>query len=117
MGTHRPYTLTRGMHCPDGMCGEGPNPRGDLSQRRVHPIQGEPLPLHDSHVTCCHTPSLQSLLNNSHYYHMAQADFANRGIDVGGVTLNLPNMMKQKSDSVKALTSGVAHLFKKNKVL
>ncbi len=47
---------------------------------------------------------------------MAQTDFANRGIDVGGVTLNLPNMMKQKTDSVKALTSGIAQLFKKNKV-
>ena len=47
---------------------------------------------------------------------MAQADFANRGIDCAGVTLNLPNMMKQKEDAVKALTSGIAQLFKKNKV-
>ena len=47
---------------------------------------------------------------------MACADFAKRGIDVEGVALNLPNMMKQKSDSVKALTSGIAQLFKKNKV-
>lgn len=59
----------------------------------------------------------KSLLNNSHYYHMAQSDFANRGIDVGeGVSLNLPVMMKAKEDSVKALTSGIAALFKKNKV-
>ena len=47
---------------------------------------------------------------------MAQADFAKRGIDCSGVSLNLPNMMKQKEDAVKQLTSGIAQLFKKNKV-
>lgn len=47
---------------------------------------------------------------------MAQADFTQRGIDCEGVSLNLPNMMKQKTDSVQALTSGIAQLFKKNKV-
>ena len=47
---------------------------------------------------------------------MAQSDFARRGIDCGGVTLNLPAMMKQKEDAVRGLTSGVAHLFKQNKV-
>jgi hypothetical protein len=46
------------------------------------------------------SPSLlQALLNNSHYYHMAQVDFANRGIDVDSVRLNLPNMMKQKESN------------------
>ena len=60
--------------------------------------------------------SLQALLNNSHYYHMAQVDFAKRGIDVASVSLNLPNMMKQKEDAVKQLTSGIGMLFKKNKV-
>ena len=55
-------------------------------------------------------------MNNSHYYHMAQVDFAKRGIDVGSVSLNLPNMMKQKEDAVKQLTSGIGMLFKKNKV-
>ena len=59
---------------------------------------------------------IQALLNNSHYYHMAQSDFANRGIDVGGVSLNLPAMMKQKEGAVTALTSGIGHLFKKNQV-
>ena len=32
------------------------------------------------------------------------------------VTLNLPNMMKQKTDAVKSLTTGIAGLFKANKV-
>ena len=31
-----------------------------------------------------------------------------------GVALNLDNVMKAKNDSVKALTGGIAHLFKKN---
>ena len=32
------------------------------------------------------------------------------------VTLNLDKMMEQKSAAVKALTGGIAHLFKQNKV-
>ena len=33
-----------------------------------------------------------------------------------GVTLNLDKMMQQKVNAVKALTGGIAHLFKQNKV-
>lgn len=68
--------------------------------------------------TCLNVGCIPSkaLLNNSHFYHMAKSDFANRGIEVSDVKLNLAGMMKQKSDSVKALTSGVAYLFKNNKV-
>eukprot|EP00732_Lithocolla_globosa_P003579 Lithocolla_globosa_v1_NODE_2942_length_1815_cov_36.972159.p1 type:complete len:486 gc:universal NODE_2942_length_1815_cov_36.972159:1759-302(-) len=58
----------------------------------------------------------KSLLNNSHYYHQALHDFAKRGIKVGGVTLDLPTMMKAKEDSVSGLTQGIEGLFKKNKV-
>lgn len=58
----------------------------------------------------------KSLLNNSHYYHMAKSDFANRGIEVDNVRLNLENLMKAKSKSVTALTGGIAMLFKNNKV-
>ena len=35
---------------------------------------------------------------------------------VDGVKLNLEKMMEMKSSSVKALTGGIAHLFKQNKV-
>lgn len=35
---------------------------------------------------------------------------------VGEVKLNLPAMMKQKEDAVTQLTSGIAYLFKNNKV-
>jgi dihydrolipoamide dehydrogenase len=46
---------------------------------------------------------------------VAEKDFAGWGIDAS-VKLNLPNMMKQKADSVGQLTKGVEFLFKKNKV-
>ncbi|CAH1783523.1 unnamed protein product, partial [Owenia fusiformis] len=59
----------------------------------------------------------KSLLNNSQLYHQAASqDFVNRGIDVGAVKLNLPKMMEVKAGTVKALTGGIAHLFKQNKV-
>lgn len=59
----------------------------------------------------------KSLLNNSHYYHMAHAgDLNSRGITVENVTLDLEKMMGQKSSAVKSLTGGIAQLFKKNKV-
>lgn len=35
---------------------------------------------------------------------------------MSGVRLNLEKMMEQKSNAVKALTGGIAHLFKQNKV-
>ncbi|KAK9718778.1 Pyridine nucleotide-disulfide oxidoreductase [Popillia japonica] len=59
----------------------------------------------------------KSLLNNSHYFHMAHSeDFKNRGIIVDNVRLDLNVLMNAKSTSVKALTGGIAQLFKKNKV-
>lgn len=59
----------------------------------------------------------KSLLNNSHYYHMAHSGELNsRGIIVGDVRPDLGKMMAMKEKSVKALTGGIAQLFKKNKV-
>ncbi|XP_034186719.1 dihydrolipoyl dehydrogenase, mitochondrial [Osmia lignaria lignaria] len=59
----------------------------------------------------------KSLLNNSHYYHMAHSgDLKNRGVLVENVKLDLDKLMEQKRTVVKALTSGIAGLFKKNKV-
>lgn len=40
----------------------------------------------------------------------------NPSILVSGISLNLEKMMAQKSGAVKALTGGIAHLFKQNKV-
>lgn len=59
----------------------------------------------------------KSLLNNSHYYHMAHSgELNNRGIICGDVRPDLAKMMAMKEKSVKALTGGIAQLFKKNKV-
>uniref|UniRef100_A0A8P4K3F1 Dihydrolipoyl dehydrogenase n=1 Tax=Dicentrarchus labrax TaxID=13489 RepID=A0A8P4K3F1_DICLA len=60
---------------------------------------------------------LCALLNNSYLYHLAHGkDFESRGIEISGISLNLEKMMAQKSGAVKALTGGIAHLFKQNKV-
>ncbi|KAJ8381671.1 hypothetical protein SKAU_G00024490 [Synaphobranchus kaupii] len=69
--------------------------------------------------TCLNVGCIPSkaLLNNSYLYHLAHGkDFQSRGIEISGITLNLEKMMSQKSGAVKALTSGIAHLFKQNKV-
>jgi len=68
--------------------------------------------------TCLNVGCIPSkaLLNNSYYYHMAQDDFKSRGIEVDNVRLNLDQMMAAKSGAVKALTGGIAHLLKQNKV-
>jgi dihydrolipoamide dehydrogenase len=67
--------------------------------------------------TCLNVGCIPSkaLLHASELYEMAAKDFGGWGIDAS-VTLNLPNMMKQKADSVGGLTKGVEFLFKKNKV-
>uniref|UniRef100_A0A8C9Y9A9 Dihydrolipoyl dehydrogenase n=1 Tax=Sander lucioperca TaxID=283035 RepID=A0A8C9Y9A9_SANLU len=69
--------------------------------------------------TCLNVGCIPSkaLLNNSYLYHMAHGkDFESRGIEISGLSLNLEKMMAQKSGAVKALTGGIAHLFKQNKV-
>lgn len=59
----------------------------------------------------------KSLLNNSHYYHMVHSgDLKNRGVIVDNLRLDLDKLMEQKRNVVKALTGGIAGLFKKNKV-
>src|SRR5580704_7440583 len=67
--------------------------------------------------TCLNVGCIPSkaLLHASELYELAEKDFAGWGIDAS-VTLNLPNMMKQKAESVGQLTKGVEFLFKKNKV-
>jgi len=67
--------------------------------------------------TCLNVGCMPSkaLLHASELYEMALKDFAGLGIETA-VGLNLPNMMKQKADSVAQLTKGIEFLFKKNKV-
>ncbi len=57
----------------------------------------------------------KSLLHASEMFDLANKDFAGLGIEVTP-KLNLPTMMKQKTDSVGQLTKGIEFLFKKNKV-
>merc|ERR1719414_181204 len=69
--------------------------------------------------TCLNVGCIPSkaLLNNSHLYHMAaHKDMEKRGIEFDNLKLNLDTMMGAKSSAVKALTGGIAHLFKQNKV-
>uniref|UniRef100_A0A4W4F235 Dihydrolipoyl dehydrogenase, mitochondrial n=1 Tax=Electrophorus electricus TaxID=8005 RepID=A0A4W4F235_ELEEL len=69
--------------------------------------------------TCLNVGCIPSkaLLNNSYLYHLAHGkDFENRGIEIKEISLNLEKMMAQKSGAVKALTGGIAHLFKQNKI-
>ncbi|MGZ5966003.1 MAG: dihydrolipoyl dehydrogenase [Caulobacteraceae bacterium] len=66
--------------------------------------------------TCLNVGCIPSkaLLHASEMFEIARTDFAGLGID-GAVSLNLPNMQKQKDVSVDQLTKGIEFLFKKNK--
>ena len=67
--------------------------------------------------TCLNVGCIPSkaLLHASELYEMAIKDFAGMGIEVKP-TLNLPQMLANKAESVTALTKGVEFLMKKNKV-
>ena len=66
--------------------------------------------------TCLNVGCMPSkaLLHASELYEMAAKDFVGLGIEVAP-KLNLVQMMKQKAESVTALTKGIEFLFKKNK--
>ncbi|MEX6632458.1 dihydrolipoyl dehydrogenase [Hyphococcus lacteus] len=68
--------------------------------------------------TCLNVGCIPSkaLLHASQLYEIAEKDFAGLGIKTSGVSLDLPQMLKQKDDAVDALTNGVEFLMKKNKV-
>ncbi|KAG1849050.1 hypothetical protein C8R48DRAFT_729443 [Suillus tomentosus] len=68
--------------------------------------------------TCLNVGCIPSkaMLNNSHIYHQTKHDLQKRGIDVAGVSLNLPQMLQAKEQSVVGLTKGIEMLFKQNKV-
>tara|TARA_R110002051_G_scaffold3894_1_gene20732 strand:- start:4061 stop:5467 length:1407 start_codon:yes stop_codon:yes gene_type:complete len=67
--------------------------------------------------TCLNVGCMPSkaLLHASELYEAANSEFAALGIEVSP-KLNLVQMMKQKAESVEALTKGIEFLFKKNKV-
>jgi len=60
-------------------------------------------------------PSKALLQSSEHFEHAGHA-FQEHGIDVAGLALNLPQMLKRKDTVVKQNNEGILFLFKKNKV-
>ncbi len=60
-------------------------------------------------------PSKALLQSSEHFEHAGHA-FAEHGIDIKGLTLNLPQMLSRKSTVVKQNNDGILYLFKKNKI-
>jgi dihydrolipoamide dehydrogenase len=68
--------------------------------------------------TCLNVGCIPSkaLLQSSENFHLAAHGFAEHGIEIGKMSLNMGQMMARKDKIVDQLTGGVAYLFKKNKV-
>jgi dihydrolipoamide dehydrogenase len=66
--------------------------------------------------TCLNVGCIPSkaLLESSENYERAMHKFADHGIQLSGVKVDMPTMQKRKDKIVDQLTSGVAYLFKKN---
>ena len=60
-------------------------------------------------------PSKALLQSSEHFEHAGHA-FAEHGIDIQNMQLNLPQMLKRKNTVVKQNNDGILYLFKKNKV-
>lgn len=58
----------------------------------------------------------KALLESSELYHQAGSELGAHGVAVGDVSLDLPTMMKRKTEVVTALVKGVDGLFKKHKI-
>lgn len=68
--------------------------------------------------TCLNVGCIPSkaLLHASEYYEAAGKTFPSMGVKITGLSLDLPQMLKQKEDAVDGLTKGVEFLMRKNKV-
>jgi len=68
--------------------------------------------------TCLNVGCIPSkaLLHASEYYEAAQKTFPSMGVKISGLSLDLPQMLKQKDDAVDGLTKGVEFLMRKHKV-
>lgn len=60
-------------------------------------------------------PSKALLQSSEHFEHAGHA-FADHGIDVKGLSLNLPQMQNRKATVVKQNNDGILYLLKKNKI-
>ena len=68
--------------------------------------------------TCTNVGCIPSkaLLQSSEHYEHAGHSFADHGIDVKGLSLNLGQMLARKETIIKQNNDGILYLFKKNKV-
>jgi dihydrolipoamide dehydrogenase len=68
--------------------------------------------------TCLNVGCIPSkaLLESSEHFSMANHEFADHGVVVEGVKIDLPKMLGRKEKIVKDLTKGVAYLMRKHKV-
>lgn len=68
--------------------------------------------------TCLNVGCIPSkaLLESTELYHQAKHDFADLGINTGEVSVDVPKMIARKDKIVSDLTSGIASLFKANKI-
>ena len=57
----------------------------------------------------------KALLESSHLYQEAKHRFADHGLNVSGLELDLPKMMARKAKIVDTLTGGIDLLFKKTR--
>ena len=68
--------------------------------------------------TCLNVGCIPSkaLLDSSEHYHNAKDKFTEHGIDLSGLKVNMPQMIKRKREVVDQNVKGVEFLMKKNKV-
>src|ERR1700730_8015393 len=68
--------------------------------------------------TCTNVGCIPSkaLLQSSEHYEQASHDFAEHGIEVKGLALDLKQMLARKSKVVRQNNEGIVYLFKKNKI-
>lgn len=68
--------------------------------------------------TCLNVGCIPSkaLLDSSEHYHNAKDKFADHGIDLKNLKVNMPQMIKRKNEVVEQTCNGVAFLMKKNKI-
>jgi len=69
--------------------------------------------------TCLNVGCIPSkaLLDSSEKVEQASHEFANHGISVGEVSVDVPKMIARKDDIVSNLTKGIAGLFQANKLV
>src|ERR1700679_1224162 len=58
----------------------------------------------------------KALLDSSQRYYEIKHTIGHHGLNIPQVSIDMAKMMRRKADVVKALTTGVGFLFKKNKV-